>query len=133
MFDSLSSIILCAAMFAVPDRPAPNVPKTPDLDEAMWYDQLLRAGTLAIDVKDGQIVFSTEEIKDRKLVSATIKQFDDKQQCICIEWAKQAELRFHGTKRLLLLDLRNSHRFRSDGSVGYLENTIRQFELRDAK
>ncbi len=133
MFDSLLTLILYVAMFAVPDRPAPNVPKTPDLDEAIWYDQLLRAGTLAIDLKDGKIVFSAEEIKGRKLVGAKIMRFDDKQECICIEWAKQAELRFHGTKRLLLLDLRGSHGLKSDGSVGYLEKTIRQFELRGAK
>ncbi len=128
MFSSILSISFCATMLAVPDRPLPDAPKSPDL-EATWYDQLQRTGTLAIDLKDGRIVISTKEIRGRMLIRPTIMRYDDKQQLISTSSAKEAELHFHAARRLLFMNVCELNGFTPNGTEWYLESMIWPHEL----
>ena len=101
MYPAVLSLCMYSALCVVPDRTAPDQPKTPDV-EATWCDQLRREGRISVNLEGGRVVFVPTGNKGRKLLVVTIMRYDDKKGLIRVSTATEAELRFDATRHLLL-------------------------------
>ena len=94
--------------------------KKPDL-EKKWYDELARELVAEVPLDHGKLVFTTKELKNRKLFRPIILRYDAKEKVEYVIWAEEAEIRFDAKEHAIALAVKDCQIHRFDGAIAWVE------------